>query len=326
MLEMEILYNRQWDFIVNPRVSVITPVYNRRLELPRALLSLEVQTNLNVEHIIINDGSVESLDDIMSAYMERVKYPVAYIKKRNGGVHTARNAGIQISRGEMMAFLDSDDEFLPVFIQTFLDAWDSIPEERRGEYRECNAFCMDQNKMRIGRHLPLNINDIPYSKATAIVNKAKQGEKVGFYRADLMRSNPWPEPEGVKVVAEDVIWYTLGAEYKTWFLDDVLRVYHTESDNSITRAGIKEQTIINCLYNSLWYVNNGRQYNIPKKVVIFNAFVYATFRHLLRWKFTYPKYDWARKGVEPVSGKLLQVLMWAPSVVAAVIYSYTRKM
>ena len=56
---MEVIYSAQWDLVTNPKVSVITPVYNRRLELPRALQSLEGQTNLDIEHIIINDGSTD---------------------------------------------------------------------------------------------------------------------------------------------------------------------------------------------------------------------------------------------------------------------------
>lgn len=101
-------------------MSVITPVFNRRDELPRALKTLESQTFRDIEHIVINDGSKEQLDDIIEEYMKRVDYPEAYITKENGGVHTARNAGIKISRGEMIAFLDSDDEFRPNFMSTFL--------------------------------------------------------------------------------------------------------------------------------------------------------------------------------------------------------------
>ena len=323
---MEIVYNRQWTLVNEPKVSVITPVYNRRLELPRAMQSLERQTNLEIEHIIINDGSTEPLDDIVMTYMERVNFPVAYIKKANGGVHTARNAGIKISRGEMMAFLDSDDEFLPDFIQTFLDAWNSIPEEIRGEYRECNAYCVDQNGKRIGKHLPSNINALPYSTAKEIVNKAKEGEKVGFFKADLMRANPWPEPQGVKVVGEDVIWCTLGSKYKTWFLDDALRVYHTESDDSIVRGPKNQQAFINGLYNSLWFINNGKKFNMSYTKLIYKSCVYAMFKHILKMKFSYPEYDWAKTGVEHFIGKVLQVLLWAPSYMAALIYCYTRKL
>lgn len=49
--------------------------------------------------------------------------------------------------------------------------------------------------------MPKNINELPYNEARRIADASKEGEKCGFLRGDLMRENPWPEPEGVKVVA-----------------------------------------------------------------------------------------------------------------------------
>ena len=303
-------------------MSVITPVFNRRDELPRALKSLESQTFRDIEHIVINDGSSEQLDDIMEEYMKRVDYPVAYITKENGGVHTARNAGIKISRGEMSAFLDSDDEFRPNFMSTFLEAWYSIPEDRRDEYRECNAFCVTQSGKRIGRHLPKNINELPYNEARRIADASKEGEKCGFLRGDLMRENPWPEPEGVKVVAESILWCKLRNKYKTWFLDNELRVYHTESDDRLTSMSskFKKQNLINSLYNSLWFIDNGRMYGLEKKELFINAVKFSTFKHLLRLKYDYPEYEWAKKDVYLFVDKLVQIALWFPSLVAAIVY------
>ena len=317
---MNIVYNELWNDKWIPRVSIITPVFNRRKELVRAINSIELQTYRNIEHIIINDGSIEFLDDIVAEYMVRVDFPIAYIKKNNGGVHTARNAGISISRGEMMAFLDSDDEFTSNFVQAFLDAWDSIPEDCRIEYRECNAFCTDQNGMRIGKQLPQNINILPYEKAKKIAKKGKTGEKVGFFRGDLMRANPWPEPDGVKVVSESIIWATLSHKYKTWFLNDELRIYHMEQPDSITRSTRTEQGVINSLYNSLWFINNRTQYGIGLKEYCINNLKYSTFRHILNWKYGYPNYDWAQKGVRTVSGILCQIVLWIPSMFIAMFF------
>ena len=316
---MKFLYNGLWSRSI-PKVSVITPVFNRRKELPRALKSLERQTFRDIEHIVINDGSSEPLDDIMEEYMMRVDYPVAYITKGNGGVHTARNAGIKISRGEMMAFLDSDDEFRPNFISTFLDAWYSIPADRRNEYRECNAFCITQNGKRIGKHLPQNINELPYNEAKRIAYAAKEGEKTALLRADLMREFPWPEPDGVKCVTEDIIWCTLGHKYKTWFLDDELRIYHTESEDSLSHEKKSKQTLINIIYNSLWFINNGRKYGMSNYDIMRNAVIYSVFRHQLRLWYDYPNYDWLDRGVITRNGKIIVSVLWIPSLVVALLY------
>lgn len=320
---MNVVYNRLWSTDIK-RVSVITPVYNRRLELPRALMSLEQQTCLDIEHIVINDGSIQLIDDIMEDYMDRVNYPVAYIKKDNGGVHTARNAGIKVSRGKYMAFLDSDDEFLPHFIETFLTAWDSIPEEIRGEYRECNAFCVDQYGRRIGEHLPQDINKLPYDRANYIARKGKRGEKVGFYNASLMRDNPWPEPKGVKVVSENILWAQLEYKYKTWFLDNELRVYYTESYDGLTNANskLKEQTLINALYNSLWFVNNGRRYGLSRRALLFNSIKFMTFKWLLKRLYKYPSYDWAEQGVFLPLDRILHAFLLLPTFFLSLVYQY----
>lgn len=89
-----------------PSVSVIIPVFNRIQPLERALQSLLKQTYSNFEIIIIDDHST---DDILSVSK---KYDVRYFKTVGKGVSAARNTGIQSTNSELIAFLDSDDEWL----------------------------------------------------------------------------------------------------------------------------------------------------------------------------------------------------------------------
>lgn len=312
--------NKLWDG-VKPRVSIITPVYNRRRELPYALASISKQSFTSLEHIVIDDGSQDSVDDIMEKYMEESPYPVAFIKKPNGGVHTARNAGIKISRGELIAFLDSDDEFLPDCLKIFVNAWDSIPMSRKAEYRECNAFCIDQNGRRIGKHIPEGINELPYPEAIQIARAASEGEKVAIMKGDIMRDNPWPEPEGVTFVSEGINWLQLGRKYKTWFLDDAVRVYHMETE-SICRTGSKRsnQQLVNKLYNYLWYTNNGRKFGLSKKQEWNDVLYYSIIKHNLLWRKANPKYDWAVKGIESFHNRLKLCLLWIPAIIPSIVY------
>lgn len=316
---MEIKYNKLWGGIL-PRVSIITPVFNRRKELSRAIVSVENQSCKDIEHIVIDDGSKEGIDDIMADYMDRAPYPIAYIKKKYGGVHTARNAGIKISRGELMIFLDSDDELVKDNIKIFTESWDSIPLDIRGEYREVNAFCRDQNGKRIGLHLPEGINQWSYNKAKEAAIATKKGEKTAILRGDLMRSNPWPEPEGVKLVAESVIWTKLSCQYKTWFIDDELRIYHDDTI-SICRPEEKKlttQSIVNKLYNRLWFVNNGRKYGKSRKEIIISIAMTCILRQLLLFRGTYPKLTWNK--IDTVFDKLSYTALWIPCLPLSWIY------
>lgn len=323
---MNIHYNKFWDNGANVRVSIITPVYNRRDVLPRSLKSVEAQTFRQFEHIIINDGSDEPLDDIVVSYMDKVDYPVAYIKKNNGGVHTARNAGVRISRGELIAFLDSDDEFLPECLMTYVVSWDGINAEERKSYSGCTAFCMDQTGKRIGGHLPANINKMPYKQAQLEAAAVEAGEKHGVQRGDLMRSLSWPEPEGVKLVLEGVLWAQLDGQYKTWFLDDCLRIYHTETAVSYTSQSrnMSNQNLVNTLYNQIWSVDHAALCGMGIKQKLKSILKCVMVRQLLKRRYALPEYDWVKKGFKRKQDRLLGDLLWLPSLAAAWIYVRTH--
>ncbi len=90
-------------------VSVIIPSFNRASVLPRALDSVLAQTHEAAEIIVVDDGS----SDGTNALIERDYPGVKLLNQGNQGVSSARNAGASVSTGEWLAFLDSDDEWLP---------------------------------------------------------------------------------------------------------------------------------------------------------------------------------------------------------------------
>lgn len=94
-----------------PLVSVILPTYNRARLLPRAIDSVLNQTYKNLELIIIDDGSTDNTDEIVSRY-QASDSRVRYLKNsRNSGAPVSRNRGIKAAEGEYIAFQDSDDEW-----------------------------------------------------------------------------------------------------------------------------------------------------------------------------------------------------------------------
>jgi len=91
------------------KISVVVPTCNRRELLKRALLSVFSQTLLPTEVTVVDDGSTDE-----TGAMIRKEFPqVNYCYQENSGVSAARNLGIQQSTGDWLAFLDSDDEWLP---------------------------------------------------------------------------------------------------------------------------------------------------------------------------------------------------------------------
>lgn len=90
------------------KVSVIVPVYNTAQYLPFCLNSCLQQTLFDIEIICVNDGSTDNSQEILEAYAAR-DYRVIIVNKENGGLSSARNAGLKAATGEIIMFLDSDD-------------------------------------------------------------------------------------------------------------------------------------------------------------------------------------------------------------------------
>jgi len=93
-------------------VSVIVPVYNGSQDLRETIESVLQQTFTDFELLVVDDGSTDSTADVIRGYAERDSR-VRLVSQPNQGVAAARNTGIQESRGEIIAFLDHDDLWLP---------------------------------------------------------------------------------------------------------------------------------------------------------------------------------------------------------------------
>ncbi len=108
-----------------PRISVIIPAYNTAPFIAETLDSVFGQTFRDFEVIVINDGSPDttSLEAALQPYINRI----VYIRQENRGLSGARNAGIRLARGELLAFVDSDDVWMPDYLSAQVEFLDSHP-------------------------------------------------------------------------------------------------------------------------------------------------------------------------------------------------------
>lgn len=97
----------------NVRVSAVIPVFNRPVQIKRAVDSVLAQTYSNVECIVVDDGSTDETPSVLKEYGDRIKI----ITTVNRGVSAARNTGVKNATAEYIAFLDSDDEWSPEKIE-----------------------------------------------------------------------------------------------------------------------------------------------------------------------------------------------------------------
>lgn len=93
-------------------ISIIIPCYNQAIYLPDALESVLAQTHTHWECIIINDGSTDNTEEVANDWLARDSR-IRYIRKENGGLSSARNAGLDAAKGAFIQFLDADDAIHP---------------------------------------------------------------------------------------------------------------------------------------------------------------------------------------------------------------------
>lgn len=118
---------------MKPLVSIIIPTYNYGRYLRRAVDSALNQSYANVEVIVVDDGSSDDTQAILSTYGDRI----ANVRQPNRGASAARNLGLARARGEYIAFLDADDAYAPDNIARKLDYL-----LRHPEYRWCYSNCV----------------------------------------------------------------------------------------------------------------------------------------------------------------------------------------
>jgi glycosyltransferase involved in cell wall biosynthesis len=104
------------------RISVIIPTYNRAATIERAIRSVLAQSHAVNEVIVVDDGSTDETG-LLVADLARRDTRVMYFRKPNGGAPAARNAGIALSTGDLVAFQDSDDEWDSRFIELLLEGY-----------------------------------------------------------------------------------------------------------------------------------------------------------------------------------------------------------
>lgn len=102
------------------KLSVIIPVFNRAEMIPDTIDSVRCSGVDDLEIIVVDDGSTDHTADVVQA----LGSPVRYLRQSNAGPASARNTGFAVSRGRYVAFLDSDDQWLPGSVAAMIDQLD----------------------------------------------------------------------------------------------------------------------------------------------------------------------------------------------------------
>jgi glycosyltransferase involved in cell wall biosynthesis len=229
--------------------TVLTPTYNRAYTLTNVYDCLCQQTLQDFEWLIIDDGSSDQTEALVQQWLDKAPFPIRYLKKNNGGKHTALNLGIQEAKGYFTVILDSDDVMKPTCLERFLYHWQSIPESEREHYAGITALCEDQNGYILGGKFPSDTFD---SNAVEITYLHRlSDDRYGMQRSEVMRAFPFPEFQNEKFLTESVVWNRIARHYKNRYVNEILCVKEYRADG-LTRS-VSKHLCKNPKGSSLYY-------------------------------------------------------------------------
>lgn len=127
----------------SPVVSVIIPAFNAAWCVERAIESVLAQTFSDFELIVVDDGSTDDTREILNLYSSHL----TVVSQPNGGMSSARNAGIRAARGRYLAFLDADDRWLPSKLERQVALLDQHPDLA---FCAAHAILEDPGGVRVG--------------------------------------------------------------------------------------------------------------------------------------------------------------------------------
>ena len=263
-----------------PFISILTPTYNRGKLLLPLYDSLKNLTFKDFEWLIVDDGSEDDTEQYALSWIahniENAEFPIRYIKKSNGGKHTAINRGVREASGELILILDSDDTLPEDSLATIAQYY----EQCKG-YKDCAGVCglmAHHDGQLIGTGFPKD----PMYESALQFRYAEKGNVTGdlleVYKTSVMREFPFPEIENEKFCPESLVWNRIANKYKLFCFNKVI-YYRDYLDGGLTSKIVKIR--MNSPIASTMTYAEMLDYNISLKWKIRSAINYWRFKYCI---------------------------------------------
>ena len=254
------------------KVSIIVPIYNVEKYLRRCLESIINQTLKDIEIILVDDNSIDRCPIICDEYAEIDKRIIVIHKKKNEGLGLARNSGIEIAKGQYLAFVDSDDYIDFNFYEQLYnnrDDADIIYGSSKDEYNGKTIGVYDCPLEKLKYENEEIIPEVLYN----MIGYVNKGKAIGFtsckslYKREIFEKYDIRFFSERKYISEDLIF---NLEYipkckKIKFVNNVYYHYCHNNSDSLTKR-YNQQRFVMCKKLYLELVNRTKKMNIYRDV------------------------------------------------------------
>jgi glycosyltransferase involved in cell wall biosynthesis len=227
----------------NPLFTVCTPTYNREKLLPRVYASLQEQTFVDFEWLVVDDGSIDGTAELVKQWAADTPFPIRYIWKENGGKHTAHNVCVREARGALFVMVDSDDWMVPTALERLKSEWDQI-HDNHSYSGVCCLFQYEDGTI-VGDRFPRN--QMESNAVDLRYNLGVTGDKIGCTRTDILQLFPFPDDLGRQLVPESLVWNRIAQHYQMRCVNAVIGVKEYQSE------GLTDMSMLNSYRNPLAY-------------------------------------------------------------------------
>ena len=215
-------------------VTVFTPTYNRAYILGDLYHSLQRQTCMDFEWLIVDDGSADDTEALVASWQgEKKPFPIRYVYQENGGKCRAINRGLKEANGRLFFTVDSDDYLTDDALEKVI-RWD-------GELPQDGHFCgYVGNRGTTPTQTPNRLFPGGYLDGTALDRYDQvDGERAFVFYTEIHRKYLYPEFPGEKFLTEAVTWDLMAHDgYKMRFYNDIIWIWEYK-DDGLTRAGYR---------------------------------------------------------------------------------------
>lgn len=213
-----------------PILSIVTPTYNRAHLLSGCYHSLYRQTDKSFEWIIVDDGSADNTESVVSAF-DNSSFPITYVKKENGGKHTALNASHSHICGKYVLVLDSDDILTDTAVADVLHHWGKYEGQKNIGLVTFLKSTPDGQLFAAVKDYNIPVDILSYPRTVYLGNDCCE-----TIRTELFKKYPFPIFEGEKFLSEGVLWNRVARTHQCVYINQAIYLCEYLNDG-LTKAG-----------------------------------------------------------------------------------------
>lgn len=262
----------------NKRLTVFTPTYNRAYILPQLYDSLKKQTSKDFLWLIVDDGSKDDTEALVSRWIDEKIVEIQYIRQKNGGKMLAHNVGVEHTKSELFVCVDSDDWLVPASVAEILTNWEKVAVDDRSTiagfiaYRGRNETEVFENEFPAG---------LTRSSLSELYKQGFRGETTLIFRTDVIRQYPFPILHGERFIPEAYAYDQIDQSYTYCLIPSIMIVCEYRAD------GLTKNMLKLSFHNPCGYTAYSMQRaNLSKTFVdkVKNYIRANCFRHQIKGK------------------------------------------